>query len=100
MVAIQFFIPFLMLINSTTKRYPNKLMIVAAWIFVVRIIDSYWIVLPAFPNRATPMPALTDALAFLGLGAIWFAVFASQIKKAPLLPVYDQRLKEAIHTHA
>jgi hypothetical protein len=100
MVAAQFFIPFLMLINPTTKRYPNKLMVVAAWIFVVRIIDSYWIVLPAFPNRVTPMPAFTDALAFIGLGAIWFAVFASQIKKAPLLPVYDQRLKEAVHSHA
>lgn len=100
MVALQFFIPFLMLINPTTKRYPSKLMGVAAWIFVVRIIDSYWVVLPAFQNRATPMPVATDALAFLGLGAIWFAVFASQIKKAPLLPVYDQRLKEAVHSHA
>ena len=101
MVAIQFFIPFLMLINPTTKRYPNKLMVVAAWIFLVRILDSYWIVLPAFPNRVTPMPAITDVLAFLGLGAIWFGVFASQIKKAPLLPVYDQRLKEALHhSHA
>jgi len=101
MVAIQFFIPFLMLINPTTKRYPKKLMFVAAWIFIVRIIDSYWVVLPAFPNRATPMPLWQDAIAFLGLGAIWFAMFATQIKKAPLLPVYDQRLKEALHhSHA
>jgi hypothetical protein len=100
MVALQFFIPFLMLINPTTKRYPRKLMFVAVWIFVVRIIDSYWVVLPAFPNRGTPMPHLTDGLAFLGLGAIWFCVFATQIKKASLLPVYDQRLKEAIHSHA
>ena len=100
MVALQFFIPFLMLINPTTKRYPKKLMVVAGWIFIVRIIDSYWIVLPAFPNRATPMPLLTDLLAFATLGCIWFAVFAGQIKKAPLLPVYDQRLKEALHSHA
>ena len=100
MVALQFFIPFLMLINPITKRYPNKLMVVAAWIFIVRIIDSYWIVLPAFPNRVTPTPMLTDLLAFATLGAIWFAVFAGQIKKAPLLPVYDQRLKEALHSHA
>ena len=100
MVGAQFFIPFLMLVNPTTKRYPNKLMVVAAWIFIVRIIDSYWIVLPAFPNRATPMPAMTDVLAFIAFGAIWFGVFASQVKKAPLLPVYDQRLKEALHSHA
>ncbi len=101
MVAIQFFIPFLMLINPTTKRYPSKLMFVAAWIFIVRIIDSYWVVLPAFPNRATPMPIWQDAVAFIALGAIWFAMFATQIKKASLLPVYDQRLKEALqHSHA
>jgi len=101
MVALQFFISFLMLINPTTKLYPNKLMVVAAWIFIVRIIDSYWIVLPAFPNRVTPMPVSTDVIAFLGLGAIWFATFAFQIQKAPLLPVYDQRLKEALHhSHA
>jgi hypothetical protein len=101
MVALQFFIPFLMLINPTTKRYPNKLMVVAAWIFIVRIIDSFWIVLPAFPNRETPMPLATDATAFIALGAIWLAVFANQTKKASLLPVYDQRLKEALHhSHA
>jgi hypothetical protein len=75
-------------------------MLVAAWIFVVRIIDSYWVVLPVFPNRATPMPMFTDVLAFVGLGAIWFGIFANQIRKAPLLPVYDQRLKEALHHHA
>lgn len=99
MVALQFFIPFLLLINPSTKRDPSKLMMVAAWIFVVRIIDSYWIVLPAFSNRHTPMPLITDAIAFLALGGIWFAVFGSQVRKAPLLPVYDQRLKEAVHSH-
>jgi hypothetical protein len=98
MVALQFFMPLLMLVNPTTKRYPKNLMFVAAWVFVVRIIDSYWIVLPAFPNRVHPTPLGTDVLAFCALGAIWFAVFASQVKKAPLLPVYDQRLKEALHT--
>jgi hypothetical protein len=100
MVALQFFIPFILLINPTTKRYPKNLMMVAGWLFIVRVIDSYWIVLPAFQNRISAQPMLTDVLAFCALGAIWFAVFASQIKKAPLLPVYDQRLKEALHSHA
>lgn len=101
MIAVQFFIPLLMLVNPTTKRYPKNLMFVAGWVFIVRIIDSYWIVLPAFPNRVTPTPLGTDVLAFCALGAIWFAIFASQVKKAPLLPVYDQRLKEALqHSHA
>jgi hypothetical protein len=89
-----------MLINPTTKRYPSKLMFVAGWILVVRLIDSYWTILPVFPNRNTPMPAITDVIAFLALGALWFGIFATQIRKASLLPLYDQRLKEALHHHA
>lgn len=99
MVAIQFFIPFLLLINPTTKRVPKNLMFVAAWIFVVRIIDSYWVVQPAFIQHASPIPTIFDLIAFLTLGAVWFALFSSQVTKAPLLPVYDQRLKEALHHH-
>ena len=45
------------------------------------------------------MPMFTDLIAFGALGAIWFAVFASQITKAALLPIYDQRLKEALQHH-
>lgn len=100
MIFLQFFIPFLLLLNPVNKRRPRNLMMIAAWIFLIRIVDSYWIVLPAFDNRVTPMPTVFDLLAFIALGGMWFAMFAGQIRRAPLLPLYDQRLKEALQPHA
>lgn len=92
-----FFVPFLLLLSPTTKAKPDRLARVALWIFVVRIVDTYWNVLPVFSNRATPMITIWDVLAFVGLGGVWLFVFANQVRQAPLLPSYDQRLKEMAH---
>lgn len=92
-----FFAPFIYLLAPTNKARPEKLARVALWIFVVRIVDTYWNVLPVFSNRATPMVTIWDVLAFVGLGGVWLFVFAKQVRQAPLLPSYDQRLKEMAH---
>jgi hypothetical protein len=89
-----------MLISPTTKKRPERLMRVALFIFVLRILEVYWYIIPFFHTRHTPMITLWDVIAFVGLGGIFFAVFGSQIRQAPLLPNYDQRLKEmAKHAH-
>ncbi len=101
----QFFIPFFTLITPRTKKTAMNLAKAAGWIFCVHIVDIYQYIIPALPGGRGPSgpatPALlTDALAFVAIGGIWFFVFSSQAKKAPLLPTYDTRLQEAAqHAH-
>lgn len=97
----RFFIPFFALIAPRTKKYPNLLQKICGWIFVMHIIDVYLIVQPSIPGRAIQGPIaghlIYDVIAWLTVGAIWFAVFAAQTRKASLLPKYDSRLQEALH---
>ena len=96
----QFFIPFFALITPRTKKTAMNLAKVAGWIFVVHIADIYLYVVPALPGgrglHGPVTPALvTDALAWVAIGAVWLFIFGNEVKKAPLLPSYDNRLQEA-----
>lgn len=101
----QFFIPFFGLIVPRTKKTARNLAKMCLWIFVIHITDVYLYVVPALPGHRGLLgpitPALlTDALAWVSMGGIWFFVFGTVIKKAPLLPTYDTRLQEAAqHAH-
>lgn len=100
----RFFAPFFALLAPRSKRYPGLLQRICGSIFVMHIVDIYLLVQPSIPGRAIQGPIAGhlafDALAWVTVGAIWFAVFTSQLKKAPLLPKYDSRLQEALqHAH-
>ena len=104
----QFVIPFLVLNSPRVKRYPDRLARIMGWIFVIHIVDVFQIVgraLPEHPSLIPGMPGLAvpnmyDLLAFVTIGAIWFAVFCSVLKQAPLLPRYDRRLEDQkLHAH-
>lgn len=100
----QFLVPFMALLAPRTKKTPERLARIAGWIFVMRFIDIYYAVVPGIPSSARPwggpVPAITDLIALVAVGGVWFLMFATQIKKAPLLPQYDNRLQEAkAHAH-
>ena len=101
MIFLHFLIPFVALLNPVNKRKPRNLMFIAIWIFLMRIVDTYWIVTGGFTDREYPLqPWMSDLLAFGAVGLIWLALFSTGIKRGSLLPVFDQRLKEAAaHDH-
>ena len=100
-----FAIPFLALLSQARKRDPKRLMRIAIWILVARIIDIYWVVLPTFRN-VTPSGPLatspgfaiywTDFAAFLGIGGIWIYAYLRQLRTRPLLPLHDPRVMAPI----
>jgi len=102
-----FAIPFLALLSQARKRDPRRLLRVAVWILVARLIDVFWIVEPTFRNR-TPSTALatasgftlywTDFAAFFGIGGIWVYAFLRQLRQRPLLPLRDPRVMSPIPT--
>lgn len=96
-----FAIPFLALLSQARKRDPRRLIRVAIWLLLARVIDVFWIVAPEFRNASNSSLLhtsnsfaiyWTDFAAFLGLGGIWLYVFLGQLRRRPLLPLRDPRV--------
>ncbi len=90
----QFFFPFILLLAPRTKAVTSLLIKVAAWIFIIRMSDLYWNIIP---DVRTTGFHWTDIAALVGVGGVWFFVFGTEISKAPLTPQYDDRLNEVAH---
>jgi hypothetical protein len=96
-----FAIPFLALLSQARKRDPRRLIRVAVWLLVARLIDVFWIVVPTFRNASNNSFLhtsngfaiyWTDFAAFFGLGGVWVYFFLGQLRKRPLLPLHDPRV--------
>jgi hypothetical protein len=98
-ILFQFFVPFLALIAPRTKRVVRNLIWTAVLIGITRIFTVYWLIFPSVRHQGfgESLTHWTDYAAFLGIGGIWFAIFAYFLTKAPLMPRYDTRLLEVEH---
>jgi hypothetical protein len=86
----QFCVPFFLLLMRFIKKNPNLLRVVAMWMVVMRLLDVFWIVVPAFRQRGLEV-YWTDIVAPIGLGGIWLAFFIRNLKARPLLVPNDPR---------
>jgi len=86
-----FGLPFFILLMRFVKKNPRMLYVVALWLFAVRIVDIYWIVIPGLRQRGYVFE-WSDVAAPVGVGGIWIAAFLWQFRKRPLLPLHDKRL--------
>jgi hypothetical protein len=93
LIVLHFAVPFLLLLSRFVKRRGEILGWVAAGLVIMSFVDIFWLMMPAF-NHAGPEFHLTDWLAVLGIGGLWFWRFTSQLRGRPLLPLHDPRLKE------
>jgi hypothetical protein len=92
LLLLNFALPFFLLLFRNVKRRTRSLLIVAGMVLVMRLVDMYWMVLPAFGGGNARLTWMNLALP-LGLGAIWFAYFIWQLQRMPLLPVHDPRME-------
>jgi hypothetical protein len=95
LVVSQFFVPFLLLLSGRTKRTPGFLAGVAGFILAIRIVDIFWTIVPFFGGAGQPLPFRIhwlDFAAFAGMGGVWLAVWATQLRRSGLLPSHDPRL--------
>lgn len=93
----QFFIPFFCLLSPRVKAQAPLLARLCGLILVFRVVDMYYVIIPAV--QKSPMPNGWAILGFVGLGSLWFYGFAKSVSKAPLMPTYDPRIQEAAHAH-
>jgi hypothetical protein len=85
-----FCVPFFLLLLRFMKRKPNMLRILAIWMIIIRIVDIFWVVEPAFRQRGFEI-YWTDIVAPIGIGGIWIAFFIRNLKARPLLASNDPR---------
>lgn len=97
LIVGQFLVPFLLLLIPKVKKSPNLLVAVAVWILAFRVVDLYWVLMPFM--RKEFAPHMMDAVAFIGMGGIWFFFFSQQLQKARLIPTHDPRVITA-YEHA
>ncbi len=91
----QFLLPFLLLISRTANRNPCILITAAALVVAVRFVDVLWLILPAFSGARFTIHWMNLAVP-MGIGGLWLAVFAVELKKRPLLPFNDPEFVEAV----
>ncbi|MFY9574481.1 MAG: hypothetical protein WAV20_24025 [Blastocatellia bacterium] len=98
LVVLQFALPFVLLLSRDLKRNAKRLVVIAVLILVMRLVDLLWMTGPEFHESAFTIHWM-DIIMPVGLGGLWLAYFAHQLKTRPLVPVRDPEL-EGVLTHA
>jgi hypothetical protein len=88
LVVFQFSLPFLLLLSREIKQDPRRLAAVALLVLVMRYLDVFWWIEPAFSDGVS-IYVLVDLAALVGLGGIWVWHFLNQLGKLPLLPLHE-----------
>jgi hypothetical protein len=92
---LEFLIPFLLLLSRSLKRNRIALGSVVMLLLIMRLVDLYWIVVPALDRNGFSANWMQFS-APLGLGGIWVAAFLWELKRRPLLPIGAPNLQEAL----
>jgi hypothetical protein len=95
LVVFHFALPFVFLLSRDLKRNARRLVWIAGLMLVMRWVDLLWQVEPAF-HRQNPAMYWAYLAAPIGIGGLWLFFFLRELRKAPLLPVNDPYLAEAL----
>lgn len=75
LIAIHFVLPFLLLLSRSLKRNVAWLSAVAGLVFVGRLVDLYWLIVPAFYPDGVHFHWLDLAL-WVAIGGMWCTLFS------------------------
>lgn len=95
LIFFQFFVPFMLLLSSKTKRTPLLLAFTAGWILVMRVVDIYWIVMPAFRPMSFAFH-WQDLAAFCAIGGLWCSGVFYMFMHSRFIPTHDARIDIAM----
>ena len=95
LVVFHFALPFVFLLSRDLKRNARRLAWIAGLMLVMRWVDLLWQVEPAF-HEQHPAMYWAYVAAPVGIGGLWLFFFLRELRKAPLLPVNDPYLPEAL----
>ncbi len=96
LIVAQFAVPFVLLLSRDIKENRRTLMLVAGLILVMRFLDLFWWIEPAYPHEGQYFFWLLDVGAVVGLGGLWLWWFVRQLQQRPLLPARGPYLAETM----
>lgn len=108
LILFSFFVPFLLLLSGRNKRTPLHLILITLLILAVRVVDIWWVVVPAFNNINAPgnlhtglftQLNWTQPVALLAIGGIWLFGFFTFLKQSPLTPEPPAAAAEEVLAH-
>ncbi len=94
-IFAHFIIPFAILLSRDLKRNGRRLIIMAGWLFIMRIVDVYWLVDPAW-HREEFFLSWADIAAPIGFVGLFVVLFVWQYRKNSLLPDGEPELELAL----
>jgi len=93
-VLFHFALPFLLLLSRDLKRKASTLAKVAGVLFLLRLVDLYWLVAPDRHHDGGFHLSWMDVVAPVAVGGIWLYWFARELRVRPLLPQHEPDLEE------
>ncbi len=94
-VVGNFVLPLAFLIFRDLKRNAFLLTLVAALLLLARIVNGYWLIMPAFYPNGIQFSWL-DLVLPLAIGGLWLGIFFWQLRPVSLVPVGDYTLDVAV----
>jgi hypothetical protein len=110
LLIFQFVVPFCLLLSRPLKRTPERLVKLAFWLLIVRVIDTFMYVTPEFSaagaNRwfvagehgSVFFVSWLDIVTPVAIGGLWLWMFFTQLRQRPLLPIGDPYLPAALES--
>jgi hypothetical protein len=95
-ILFHFALPFLLLLSRDLKRSASTLAKVAGVLFLLRLVDLYWLVAPDRRHDGGFHLSWMDVTAPIAVGGIWLYWFARELKVRPLLPRNEPDLEELL----
>jgi hypothetical protein len=108
LIFFHFVLPFAIMLSRNLKRQPRKLVTMAFWIMIVRVVDLFWLVQPSFhpavevhgdPSALAPISwqiVFMTIVNLMAIGGLWLAIFFWRLGKRSLMPVNDPHFVEML----
>lgn len=98
LALFHFAVPFALLLSRSFKRNVGKLVWLATWLMIMRIVDIWWHIEPV--SHPTIHLSWLHFTILAGMGGLWMAYFFRNLRSRPLLAVYaPQTLKHLEPSH-
>ncbi len=91
LVVCHFAVPFVVLLTRRSKRNANVLAFLASMLFLIRYVDLYWLIAPAFQEGRFAVSWM-DLAAPIAIGGIWIGFFIRNLHGRPLVSLQDAKL--------
>jgi len=95
-VILHFAAPFLFLLSRSLKRNPRKLVLIALLVLVMRLVDLYPVLVPAFSHDEKFHFSWMYIVAPIAIGGIWVWYFLWELGKRALIPINDPQFESVM----